>query len=492
LNQAVTPTYVGRNGTDYPASSSAPINTGDYTEVATFAGDANHTGSTASKDFTVSKATPVITWANPAAITYGTVLDSTQLNAVAKLGTATVAGSYSYAPPAGTVLNAGPGQTLAVDFTPNDTRNFTSASKSVVINVGQKLATITADNKTKQFSDPMPEYTATSGGLVGNDSLGGWLNTSTIATPMSPAGTYTLVLTGGGFNPNYAVTLINGTLTVTQEDASLTYTGDTLLTAATNSNATVNLAAAVQEAQDGSLGNALAGKVVRFSIFKGGNVTMTTADYTATGTIGSTNIATASISLPPDDYTIKLELLSNGYYTAPVEAAAFTVVNPTSGMATGGGWLTDPNGRRANFGFTVRYLPSGNPQGNSNYIYRDMRELSAYGAPAGIRDYDIIIKSNAMSAMSLDKIATPATGVFTGKNNVFAIDRRTGLSYNIGAGQGLQFEIDVTDNGNGAGGDTYGLRVWNNAGTYKAVGTYTGSGANTARVTIGGGNIQVK
>jgi hypothetical protein len=310
---------------------------------------------------------------------------------------------------------------------------------------------------------------------------------------MSPAGTYALVLTGSGFNPNYAVTLINGTLTVTQEDATVTYTGDTLVTSASNSNATVNLAAFVQEAQDGSLGNALPGKLVKFSIFKGNNVTMTGADYTATGTIGANNIATATVNLPADDYTMKLELVSNGYYTAPYEAAAFTVVNPVDGMTTGGGWLTEPNGQRAHFNFTMKYVPSGNPKGHSNYIYRDTRDLSAYGAPAGLRDYDIIMKSNSMSALALMNTTTPATAMFTGKNNVFAIDRLTGASYNIGGGLGLQFQVDVTDNGNGANsGDSYALRVWNTSGTYKQVGGYTPSGANTSQVTLGGGNLQVK
>ena len=45
---------------------------------------------------TVLKATPVITWANPADITYGTALSATQLNA-----TATVPGSFTYTPPRG-------------------------------------------------------------------------------------------------------------------------------------------------------------------------------------------------------------------------------------------------------------------------------------------------------------------------------------------------------------------------------------------------------
>jgi len=78
-----------------------------------------------------TKATPVITWSNPADIIYGTALSSTQLNATADVA----AGTFVYTPLAGTVLNAGSGQTLSVDFTPTDTANYNSASKDVTINV---------------------------------------------------------------------------------------------------------------------------------------------------------------------------------------------------------------------------------------------------------------------------------------------------------------------------------------------------------------------
>src|SRR5206468_979456 len=76
----------------------------------------------------VDKATPVITWANPAAVPLGTPLSSTQLNA-----TTPVAGSFAYTPAVGTVLNTAGSQTLAVLFTPTDTVNYTTASKSVTI-----------------------------------------------------------------------------------------------------------------------------------------------------------------------------------------------------------------------------------------------------------------------------------------------------------------------------------------------------------------------
>ena len=66
------------------------------------------------------KATPTITWPTPADITYGTALGATQLNA-----TASVPGTFVYTPAAGTVLNAGRGQTLSVTFTPTDAANYT-------------------------------------------------------------------------------------------------------------------------------------------------------------------------------------------------------------------------------------------------------------------------------------------------------------------------------------------------------------------------------
>ena len=84
----------------------------------------------------IQKITPIITWDDPANITYGTPLSSTQLNAIATNATtgALVSGTYVYTPAAGTVLNAGT-QTLHIDFTPTDTANYNTASKDVTINV---------------------------------------------------------------------------------------------------------------------------------------------------------------------------------------------------------------------------------------------------------------------------------------------------------------------------------------------------------------------
>ena len=67
------------------------------------------------KDEKSSKKDPVISWENPADITYGTLLSTIQLNA-----TADVSGTFIYTPAIGTKLNEGANQVLKVVFTPTD------------------------------------------------------------------------------------------------------------------------------------------------------------------------------------------------------------------------------------------------------------------------------------------------------------------------------------------------------------------------------------
>ena len=75
----------------------------------------------------VVKATPVITWATPADIVYGTALGATQLNATTHGRRA----RSSTRRPRVTVLAAGAAQTLSVTFTPTDAANYTPATTAV-------------------------------------------------------------------------------------------------------------------------------------------------------------------------------------------------------------------------------------------------------------------------------------------------------------------------------------------------------------------------
>lgn len=127
LSLTPTPTYANNT------------NAGTATASYNYAGDANHTGSSDLKNFTINKATPVVTWSNPASITYGTSLGATQLNS-----SANVPGTLTYTPASGTLLNAGPNQTLSVHFVPADSANYNiPADKTVSITVNKATPTIT-------------------------------------------------------------------------------------------------------------------------------------------------------------------------------------------------------------------------------------------------------------------------------------------------------------------------------------------------------------
>lgn len=90
---------------------------------------------TATNTITVNQATPTITWNTPAAVSVGTALSATQLDATANFGGASISGTFAYAPAAGTMMNTAGLQTLSVTFTPTDTANYDSATATVSLSV---------------------------------------------------------------------------------------------------------------------------------------------------------------------------------------------------------------------------------------------------------------------------------------------------------------------------------------------------------------------
>jgi hypothetical protein len=121
----------------YDNSTAIPLNAGLYSVIARVSDPFNYSGS-ASGTLVIARAIPLITWNNPDNITCGIPLTATQLNA-----TTGVTGSFVYTPPAGTILKAGPAQTLATSFTPADVANYDNVSASVLINVVKIDQTIT-------------------------------------------------------------------------------------------------------------------------------------------------------------------------------------------------------------------------------------------------------------------------------------------------------------------------------------------------------------
>jgi hypothetical protein len=127
--------------------------------------------------------TPVtVTWADPQDITYGTALGAAQLDAAATAGGQTVAGSFSYSPGPGTVLDAGDNQTLTATFTPSDPDRYESATATAHIDVLQAAPTLTWVVPPATLVGPLDDALLTASATgVGGTALGG-------AFTYSPAG----------------------------------------------------------------------------------------------------------------------------------------------------------------------------------------------------------------------------------------------------------------------------------------------------------------
>ena len=183
---------------------SAPGKTG--TAVITLvltdaAGGQTSTRFTVTVNVPAPKLIPEILWASPAPIVYGTLLGPLQLNA-----TATVPGTFAYTPAAGTKLNAGD-STLSITFTPEDSENYQSATKTVLLTVTKAQATVTLGNLEQTHDGTPKSATATTvpAGLAVRFTYDG------LTDPPSAAGPHAVVATVD--DPNYAGSAA-GTLTI--------------------------------------------------------------------------------------------------------------------------------------------------------------------------------------------------------------------------------------------------------------------------------------
>jgi hypothetical protein len=187
---------------------------------------------------TGTKATPVLNWAAPASIVYGTDLTGV-LNATAMNGTDSVAGTFAYseqigagspsAVTASTVLPPGT-YTLTVHFTPADTANFdTPAAAQVTLIVNKATLTVSVNDASRAYGAANPTFSGTVSGLLPGDTV--TTAYSTTATATSPVGNYPITATvTGADTANYTITTAPGTLSVTQaplsvvvQDATRTY-----------------------------------------------------------------------------------------------------------------------------------------------------------------------------------------------------------------------------------------------------------------------------
>jgi Flp pilus assembly CpaE family ATPase len=137
----------------YTPTAGEVLESGDHTLSVTFIPKDTERYATvqATVLVTVLKAPPTITWPTPDPITYGTPLNTAQLNA-----TASVPGTFVYNPGAGAVLAAGQ-HTPSVTFTPDDSEDYTPIQAAVSLTVAMAIPAIAWPTP-----DPIPTGTALS------------------------------------------------------------------------------------------------------------------------------------------------------------------------------------------------------------------------------------------------------------------------------------------------------------------------------------------
>jgi Flp pilus assembly CpaE family ATPase len=209
-NQLKAKASVGGTFTYTPAAGDL-LAAGAHTLSATFTPDdaANYTTAQSAVSLSVTKSTPVITWAKPAPITYGTALSAAQLNA-----TASVEGTFAYIPGVGAVLSAGTHRP-SVTFTPADATNCAMAQAAVSLTVTKAMPIITWPTPTE-----IAYGTALSAAqLNATASVPGTFVYTPTAGEMLSVGAQTLSVT---FTPLDVADYVNA-----HADVSLTVTGAT-------------------------------------------------------------------------------------------------------------------------------------------------------------------------------------------------------------------------------------------------------------------------
>jgi hypothetical protein len=176
---------------------------------ATIVDDVSLTSLTAAPGYNTA-----IIWPVPSAITYGTPLSATQLNATASFNGTPVEGSFTYSPQIGTVLNAGENQTLSVTFTPDDTVQFASVTTAVAINVQKAPLTITAVDTGKWYGQlQMSDLNVSYSGFVNGEGPAALTSLPVCQTSVgqyTPVGTYPITVAGASA-ANYDITYVWGT-----------------------------------------------------------------------------------------------------------------------------------------------------------------------------------------------------------------------------------------------------------------------------------------
>jgi hypothetical protein len=325
--------------------------------------------------------------------------------------------------------------------------------------------TITADNKSVQYSDLLPPLTVSYNGFVNGDGsgvLGGTLACSTTASVaangqvLSPAGPYTITCSGLS-DTDYTVKFMSGTLTVTTEGTVVKPAQNNpsaiQVTKPGGSAPAMTFSARITEVADPgetAFGDITNAKPITFSlnpIGPGSSYSCSTSSPTqvvpATSTTPGFEVVSCTIpaGTPVNVYDVHVSVGGNFYQGAADRVV--TVFDPSqAGVQSGGGTLINPkDGNTVSFGFTASYNKGGGTVGKMFYVETDNTGTQV-----------VSLKGNVMSTLAITRTngTYPETATITGKATLNGVGNYSYILQGLDALGGVQpdadqFGMQVTD-----------------------------------------------
>jgi len=199
----------------YNGGTAVPAGAGSYAVAASYAGDVNYLPANGTGTLVINPAPLTITAAS-ASMVYGGPVPALGVTYAGFVGGDTAAGLTTPVTISTTATPASPAGAYPIVVGGATSPNYTIVFVNGLLTVNPAALTITADNQTKWFGAAVPALTVTYAGFVNGDtpaSLTTPPTETTTALPLSPSGTYPIVV-AGATDPNYSITFVNGTLTV--------------------------------------------------------------------------------------------------------------------------------------------------------------------------------------------------------------------------------------------------------------------------------------
>ena len=313
--------------------------------------------------------TPVISWPTPASIVYGTALTATQLSATATANGGPVAGSFTYTPSPGTLLQAGT-RTLQVLFTPDDAATFGTETMTMSITVDKAPLAVVADHQTKVYGSPDPLFSFAVDGLQAGDTQATALSGALAVDIGSSVGSYAITLGTLATTSNYTLAFTGSTLDVIPAPLTITAGSDskvygTAFTATPFTASGLLNADTVASVTLISAGSAATSPAGSYEIVPGAAVGTGLANYTIRYANGRLTVTPASLLVSADPETKvagsvdpPLTFVASGLQSGDTAALVLTGALTRAPGEAAGSYAITQGALSANANYTIAFTGS--------------------------------------------------------------------------------------------------------------------------------------